>query len=540
MKFTAAGTRVCELCGDTFIPESRAQKFCKKLHTRPCPICNRPVVIKYKSDALKCCSKKCTIELRKRNNLKTWGVDNPAKCEEVKAKQQETCLAKYGVSTPFLMCDFSDKRKETSLLKYGTSHPMQSDEVKDKHKNICEQRYGVAYATCLPQTRSALLETYSNQSRLRIAAEKRSHSLKVVSSDGTHLDSTYEKIVYEFCLRNGLNFSRQIPIKYSYQGHEHVTFIDYCIEGHLFECKGRHLLEGCYDYFKYAVPISVKLRVYEEHNVTVITDKSAQTWITDFYKSNPNTHLKFVDIDLFDEPKFPYRSDRPNCFYHVRVNNHMSCFDGFQNERIRYNMILNRMKYSDRFISEREIVKALNVTKVAKQPSWFSKSFAKKLISEYCTSDLIIDPFAGWGTRCDAAIELKHKYIGIDLNDELVKWHHNHGRSCILLGDANEYRSDCNCSVLMCPPYYDLVNNCTVEDYNYDKFDKSMQETSECAWLRIAMNNIPNATEYIMVCGNVDDEFKSFIRDTKVNRSHLGSNTEYIVVVPGKCVTNLS
>ena len=75
MKFTPTKQKECELCGELFWPESRNQRCCKKDHFRECPICRSPVKIKYKSDKFKCCSKRCSLELKRRNNLEKWGVD---------------------------------------------------------------------------------------------------------------------------------------------------------------------------------------------------------------------------------------------------------------------------------------------------------------------------------------------------------------------------------------------------------------------------------------------------------------------------------
>ena len=64
-----------------------------------------------------------------------------------------------------------------------------------------------------------------------------------------------------------------------------------------------------------------------------------------------------------------------------------------------------------------------------KQPSWFALSYAERLHKKYSTSSTIVDPFSGWGTRYDAARNLRKEYVGCDLNAELVSWHSKQGRS---------------------------------------------------------------------------------------------------------------
>lgn len=131
------------------------------------------------------------------------------------------------------------------------------------------------------------------------------------------------------------------------------------------------------------------------------------------------------------------------------------------------------------------------------------------------------------GARCDAAKELNKKYYGWDMNQELVEWHHQQGRlfntNCgIEYGDANNIKSDrSECSVFICPPYTDF------EKY----FDGQDLKTTQCEWLQIVMNNIPNAKEYLMVCKIVDKGFEKYIVETKENKSHLGTNREYVLLI---------
>ena len=193
-------------------------------------------------------------------------------------------------------------------------------------------------------------------------------------------------------------------------------------------------------------------------------------------------------------------------------------------------MIVNRILYMGGFIDSTKILTALNVTKTYRQPSWFSIGYAKSLITKYATTDTIVDPFSGWGTRCDAAKQLNKTYIGCDLNKELVTWHNEHGRPEIHYQDAKTFKYENTCTVLICPPYYDKTTNNYLEDYNYDELHKS-EPLTECQWLDILMKNIPNANEYIMVCKNVDESWKKYIVGEKENKSHLRSNKEYVLVV---------
>lgn len=365
------------------------------------------------------------------------------------------------------------------------------------------------------------------------ATKHKNNSFKNANSiDGKRFDSKYEVLVYEYCKRNNIPIECQIPLEYKYKGQQHITFIDFKIDGILFEVKGGHLLHGIYDYAM-SVPIKEKLKIYKEHNVIVITDKYGSEVIPKKESKNSNG-LKYknkcphpligVDIELFNNPQFPFAEDKPKCFYKVSVDGKPCALEAWSNELIRWNMIKNRINYVGGFINNKAILTAMNVTRTCKQPSWFSKSYAKQLIEKYITTNTIVDPFAGWGARCDASLELNKNYIGGDLNPELVEWHKSLNRPITLL-DANNFKYDQDdCSVFICPPYT-----------NYEKyFDGQDLKTTQCEWLNIIMKNVPKAKEYLMVCKVVDDGWEKYIVEEKINKSHLGTNKEYVLLIKNK------
>lgn len=281
--------------------------------------------------------------------------------------------------------------------------------------------------------------------------------------------------------------------------------------------------------------------LYKYNHIVVITETGAQEVIgkPNGLLSNGLKYLKkcpfpliVVDIELLTQnPAFPYRSDRPNCFYEVKVDGKPSAHEAFYDESIRWKMIENRILYSGGFIDNTQVLQAMNISRTCKQPSWFSKQRAKDIIERYCTSDTIVDPFAGWGARHDAAAELKRPYLGGDFNKELVEWHQSKGRTIGYM-DAHEFKYEKVCSVFICPPYSDPKTGRCFENYNFTNFDDSAKALSQCDWLKICMKNIPNASEYVMVCKVIDEGWDKYIVETITNKSHFGKNNEYILVVP--------
>lgn len=573
--FNATGfdiLRECLLCSKVFKPRSSRRKMCYDTHYHACPVCGVDVVTIDLQHLNTCCCKEhsriaatntihrlyphgeycrnvTSDSKRAATNLARYGVDNPFKSLDIQAKARSTFLRKYKVNGIMQVPEIRSRVEATNLQKYGSKHPMQSDEVKSRIRSTIQDKYNV------PGLRSTLeleevkskcdatnLKKYGTTIPMQshdIWAKQSSKKSKYFATDGTKLDSTYEVILYEFCRRNNLNIERNVRLTYEYEGINHVTFIDFQIEGQYFECKGSHILDGYFDHR--GVPIAAKLEVYKKYHVIVVTDKlgSSQFGKPNSAESNGLKYLHKcsepligVDIDLFRKnPVFPYRDDRPHCFYDVKVDGSKSSYEAFYDESIRWNMILNRIQYSGGFIDGKQVLNALNVTRTCKQPSWFSKEFAKRVISKYCTSDTIVDPFAGWGARCDAANELHRVYIGSDLNPALVQWHHDCGRANITQADATTYTFSNRCSVFICPPYSDPVTGRCFEDYNFEGFDISAKQLSQCDWLKVVMKNIPNATEYVMVCKIVDPGWEKYIVETKENKSHFGTNREYVIVV---------
>lgn len=468
-----------------------------------------------------------------RTMVERYGVVNPShskvirekiskvnSSEEVQAKYKATSLAHFGTEYPAQNPDspngwnnIKDKLEATMIERYGASTPFVVPACKEKSKQTCLEHYGYEYASQSPKVHSI---QWHNRQNIR-------------ATDGTPLDSSYEVLVYDFWKSLGLAVERNIPIEFEYNGATHVTFIDFRVAGLLYEVKGKPYLDGVYDYNQ-PVPIWRKLEVYREHHVILITTEQSRDLFghKDSKESNGLKHLDIcpnpligIDLVLFnDAPEFPYSDKRPKCFYDVSVNGCPSQYQAFYDKKLRWQIIENRIQYVGGFIDAHEVLIGFNVTRKAKQPSWFSEKYAKYLISKYCTSNLIVDPFAGWGTRHDAALKLHKAYIGCDINSELVAWHKEHNRS-IVLKDAREFSYEWPCSVFICPPYG-----------NTEIYIPNQVTLSECEWLDLIVENIPNATEYVMVCHTVSDKYLPYVVETKKNTSHFYNSTEYVVVVP--------
>ena len=158
--------KICPICKLEFETNSPQKIYCNNTHYLPCPICGKLVEKKDNdfSRPAKCCSSKCTHELRKNNMKKrkcafcgeefqpTSGV--ALICDRQHYQQCEVCGKTFPVSirdihdnvtTCSPQCS-KEKLKRHNLEKYGTEHPMQNDEVKQHFKDAMRAKYGVEHA----------------------------------------------------------------------------------------------------------------------------------------------------------------------------------------------------------------------------------------------------------------------------------------------------------------------------------------------------------------------------------------------------------
>ena len=243
------------------------------------------------------------------------------------------CIEKHGVDNVFQLDFVKDSSKDKKLLLYGSANYNNrqkaietSNEIygqgnynnrqkafqtyKDRtgldnpfqdidHLNQCIiDKYGSLESFYKMRTDIIIqnledLYNVCNVSQIPEVAKKKVITSKhATASDGTCFDSSWEVKVYEYCLDHLIDVERNISIDFNYGGKHHRTFIDFKFNNQLYEVKGNHLLDGCFDY-KMIIPIEVKLDLYRKNNVTIITDICAL-----------KNRDKFVGIDLVDINEF--------------------------------------------------------------------------------------------------------------------------------------------------------------------------------------------------------------------------------------------
>ena len=147
----------------------------------------------------------CKNDRSKSTSMEIYGVDNPAKSEEIKqkivdsmvknhgvkyaqqkpeirAKTDATSLEKYGKLRAFLLPEVFEKIRKTHKEKYGVEFPLQAQEIRDKITLIygspnyiisehCKKRmqdkYGSEYFVTSQKYREFMLETYGAESAMQ-------------------------------------------------------------------------------------------------------------------------------------------------------------------------------------------------------------------------------------------------------------------------------------------------------------------------------------------------------------------------------------
>lgn len=231
-------------------------------------------------------------EKTKQTNLEKYGVENAAQNEQVKQKQKQTTLKRYGCENVFQAKNVKEKIKATSLERYGTEYCAQSEQTKAKTRQTKLERYGDAGYHNFEKTKQTNLEKYgsenifnnpekarqtcrekygvNNVAQLRDVHIKMANTRsKSIAKDGTKFDSGWEVLVYEYALSKGYTIERQSPINYN---NKQITFIDFKINGKLYEVKGPHLLNNIW--LDAGASIEDKLACYKDNNINIITDIS--------------------------------------------------------------------------------------------------------------------------------------------------------------------------------------------------------------------------------------------------------------------------
>lgn len=493
----------------------------------------------------------------KQTFIKHYGVENPMQVQEVKDKIKATMIDRYGVEYPLQNEASKEKYKQTSLERFGVEHPSRFKDVQEKRKQTNLERYGVEHTLSSKEIREkskqTLLKKYGVEQIMHdpITRDKIAKSAKM---------SKLEKKVAELLKNRNISFESQYTIKQN--GHIHsfdfgiflddklVALVDtdgLFYHAYCGDADGKHQRDD-YDFIRtYCVPDNVKFVViYEQHLDEGITElmkclnvdykKYLQhifNWCREigfpYYKYDENS-LIISYKKLCDYKSFSYYGNiggRLIRHFHKSIlhsyrKGYLSPYNAYHNDDLLLKVIKNRFIYVNNLEPAR-ILEGFNISKVAPKVSVFKPTRAKLLVEKYLSSfNEVFDPFSGFSGRMLGVCSTGKKYIGQDINEQIV----NESKEIIefLKLDASVTQQDIfNSSgkyecLFTCSPYSDK------EIWGDETVFKSCDE-----WIDECISRF-ECNAYLFVVDNTE-KYKEYIVEEISNKSHFGKNTEYVILL---------
>lgn len=139
--------KLCEFCGEPFVPRSNFQRYCKRPHYMACPVCNKPYLVTNNENLKRppvACSYACRAAKTRKTSLEKYGTVAPGNNPEARAKARQTMQEKYGVDYTLQSEELKAKVTDTIVEKYGVDNVQKLDYVaketqEAKHNNWIEK-----------------------------------------------------------------------------------------------------------------------------------------------------------------------------------------------------------------------------------------------------------------------------------------------------------------------------------------------------------------------------------------------------------------
>ena len=217
--------------------------------------------------------------------------------------------------------------------------------------------------------------------------------------------------------------------------------------------------------------------------------------------------------------------------YHAHRKGKVSPYDAWYNDNLLKMAIDNRIKYNIE-MTPANVVQGFSAAKIAPKVTVFSAAIAKVLIDKYLSDATeIFDPFSGFSGRMLGTVALGKKYFGIDLSDthaeesngiiHFLKTHGVHIDATVLEWDVMEASGSYD-ALFTCPPYD-----------TKGVWEKPNGEQLTCdEWIDVCLTRF-NCKKYLFVVDKTE-KYSGNIVNAMVNKSHLGTNIENVVLIERK------
>lgn len=242
-----------------------------------------------------------------------------------------------------------------------------------------------------------------------------------------------------------------------------------------------------------------------------------------------NTHDKYhKSISLRNREGDRIINHFHESIYKAKHKGSKSPFEAWHDDKLLRKVIKNRIIYINT-INPNKILQGFNISKTASKISTFSAGRAKILIDKYLSKyDEIFDPFSGFSGRMLGTISLGKHYIGQDIStlhvtesNQIISFLKSNGiefNANIIQKDILESSGTYEC-LFTCPPYEDIEQWYEVP-LDHRKCDD---------WITECLNRF-KCKRYLFVVDNTEI-YKNYIVDEIINKSHFGSNKEYVIMI---------
>ena len=253
------------------------------------------------------------------------------------------------------------------------------------------------------------------------------------------------------------------------------------------------------------------------------TDKELYKSLNDLYKMKCDDKYH-KDISLNTRVGDRLIQHFHESIYRANRKGKLSPYDAWYDDKLLKECIQNRIIYQN-YLNPNKILQGFNVSKIAMKVSVFSAGRAKMLIHRYLSDcNEIFDPFSGFSGRMLGAISLGKKYIGQDISpihvresNNMIKYM-NLDNIFITQQDILKSSGTYEC-LFTCSPYSDI------EQW----LDVPCDERTCDDWIDECLSRF-KCRKYLFVVDNTD-KYKDYIVDVIVNKSHFGSNNEYVIMI---------
>ncbi len=433
-----------------------------------------------------------------------YGHDCSIQNREIRAKARQTCLEHFGVESPFSSFVVREKIRFTMQERYGVDFPMQNPEIKDKATVTFMERYGVPHPMMCPDVVDKMQDT------------------KLVN--GTFSKSAPEDVLYEklVAVFGSDDVFRQYKCdRYPFRCDFYVKSRDLFIElngfvGHCnhwfgswehdveFLARSAEVNETLHDWLQTTWAGSdVRKRLCARRNnlnyVVFWGDEGqdidlwfnlgcpdGQDWDRE-YTWLPDRVLTYDDVYPMELAVFGRSiSAAVRCAVHLEFyKREFEFWAGRYDVKwgtVQARLYANRLKYLGKGpleLSNKEILRGLSISGMVRGYSIYDNSGMVEFLDEF-NPKFVYDPCAGWGERMLTCALKNIKYLGIDVNAELIKAHadliqHYDLQDAVTVhGDAGrlDMTQGMHDAVFTCPPYWnaELYTDSGAENLSYPDF----------------------------------------------------------------------